>query len=158
ADLLAARDRVAAYGPPATGDDLAADWAALATWGEQQSTVAQRGLAALDDERARLQQAHDELVGDLGASATAAGIAVPDPARVRDACVAAAADARTAVERLDADRQRAAGHRTERESVADQRAVHELLATELGPRRFEAWLLEEALASLVAGASERLEQ
>jgi DNA repair protein SbcC/Rad50 len=42
--------------------------------------------------------------------------------------------------------------------VADQRAVHELLATELGPRRFEAWLLEEALASLVAGASDRLEQ
>jgi DNA repair protein SbcC/Rad50 len=158
ADLLAARDRVAAYGPPATGDDLAADWAGLATWADQQSAVAQRQLGGLDDERARLQQAHDELVGRLVASATAAGIAVPDPSRLRDACVAAAADARTAVERLDADRQRAAGHRAERESVADQRAVHELLATELGPRRFEAWLLEEALASLVAGASDRLEQ
>ena len=158
ADLLATRDRVAAYGPPPTGDDLAADWSALATWAEQQSSEAKRRLADLDGERTRLQHAHDELVGQLVSSATAAGIAVPDRSRLRDACVAAAADARTAVERLDADRQRAAGHRTEREAVADQRAVHELLASELGPRRFEAWLLEEALASLVAGASERLEQ
>lgn len=157
-DLLAARDRVAAYGPPPTGDDLAADWDLLAGWAEQQAADARRGLAAVDDERARMQRAHDELVGQLVGAATAAGIAVPDPSRLRDACVAAAADARTAVERLDADRQRAAGHRSEREAVADQRAVHELLATELGPRRFEAWLLEEALASLVAGASERLEQ
>ena len=158
ADLLAARDQVAAYGPPATGDDLAADWDALAAWAAQQSAGVQRGLAGLDDERARLQQAHDELVGQLVGSANAAGIAVPGPSRLRDACVAAAADARSALERLDADRRRAAGHRTEREAAADQRAVHELLATELGPRRFEAWLLEEALASLVAGASERLEQ
>ncbi|MCQ3971724.1 hypothetical protein, partial [Klebsiella pneumoniae] len=57
-----------------------------------------------------------------------------------------------------ADAERAAGHRADRDAVAGQRAVHELLAAELGPRRFEAWLLEEALASLVAGASQRLEQ
>lgn len=158
AALVSARDRVASLGPPATGTDLAADWSVLADWAVARAAALHARLAGLDDERASLQRTRDELAAGLVAEATAAGVAVPDPARLRDACVAAAADARSSVERLVADAERAAAHRAERVDVAEQRAVHDLLAAELGPRRFEAWLLEEALASLVAGASERLEQ
>lgn len=158
ASLVAARDGVAVLGPPPTGTDLAADWAALAGWASEQAASVRARLAQLDDERAGMQQAHRQLTDDLLVAARSAGIAVAEPDRLRDACVAAAADARTTAERLAADVERAAGHRDEREAVSERRAVHELLAAELGPRRFEAWLLEEALASLVAGASERLEQ
>jgi exonuclease SbcC len=157
-ELVATRDGVAALGPPPTGNDLAADWSALAAWAAEQAEAVRDRLRGLQDERQRIQQTHDDLVADLVAGAVAAGITVPDPARLRDACVAAAADARTTLERLVTDAERAAGHREERARAAEQRSVHELLAAELGPRRFEAWLLEEALASLVAGASERLEQ
>lgn len=156
--LGATRDGVASLGPPATGTDLAVDWAALDAWATGHADALRSRLAGLDDERAALQRTHDELLAELVAHATAAGVAVPAPARLRDACVAAAADARSAHERLAADAERAAGHRVEHDQVAEQRAVHELLAAELGPRRFEAWILAEALASLVAGASERLEQ
>jgi exonuclease SbcC len=158
AELVAARDRVAVLGPPPTGADLAADWTALADWAVEQAGSLQARRTRLEDERAGLERALEELTAGLVSTAGAAGISVGDPARLRDACIAAAADARTAVERLVADAERGAGHRRERDEVAGQRAVHELLAAELGPRRFEAWLLEEALASLVAGASERLEQ
>lgn len=158
AQLTAARDGVAALSPPPTGADLAADWAALADWAAQLGAAGRVGLAELDERGAGLRRSHDELVAELVAAAAAGGVAVPDRTRLRDACVAAAADARSSLDRLVADADRAAAHRAERSGVAEQRAVHELLAAELGPRRFEAWLLEEALASLVAGASERLEQ
>ncbi len=158
ADYAAARDRVADQGPPSAGDDLAADWSALADWARRRSDELTRSRQQLDHERSRLADQRQQLVATLVDAATDAGIAVPDPAALRDACVTAAADARTAHQRLVGDRDKAAAHRAELTEVAETRAVHELLAAELGPRRFEAWLLDEALSSLVAGASQRLEE
>ena len=158
AELLAARDRVAALGPPTPGPDLAAAWEALAAWAAEHASSLRARLVQIDAERAHLRRAHEAVTDRLVSTAVGAGIAVSQPDRLRDACIAAVADAHSGLDRIVADVERAAGHRADRDVVAEQRAVHELLATELGPRRFEAWLLEEALASLVAGASQRLEQ
>jgi exonuclease SbcC len=77
---------------------------------------------------------------------------------MRDACVAAAAEARARRERLLADHERAAALRAEQAELTERRRVHELLGQLLGAKGFEAWLLEGALQSLVARSTEILEQ
>jgi DNA repair protein SbcC/Rad50 len=116
---------------------------------------------ALDDAAARRDAAAAErtaLLADLTATATEAGVAVGAAAQLRDACVRAAADAAASHQRLVQQRSQAEALRAEQAGVADRRGVHEVLVAELHPKRFEAWLLEEALGALVDGASERLEQ
>ena len=91
-------------------------------------------------------------------TARAAGVAVAAFAGLRDACVAEAASTRVHRDRLEADRIAADDLRTERQQLTERRQVHELLAESLGARGFEAWLLDEALAVLLDGASIWLEQ
>lgn len=158
AEYAATRDRVAALAPPAPGDDLAADWAALDAWAIDQRRHLDQQLSALERERAAITSERRQVEVALVEAATDAEIEVVEPGHLRDACVTAAADARGEHRRLVDDRRRASEHRSELETVAEARAVHDLVATELGPKRFEAWLLDEALTSLVGGASERLEQ
>jgi len=158
AELAAVRDRVAAQGPPPLGDDLADDWARLAGWCTER-------IGALDDElgEARSRQASADaerraLVAELVEAARGAGVPVAGDQGLRDACVRAAAGAAAELEQLRQRRSQVELLRAEQVAIADQRSVHESLAAELHPKRFEAWLLEEALGALVAGASERLEQ
>lgn len=158
AELSAVRDRLAAQAPPALGDDLAADWRRLTEWC---AARADELRSALDEAGARRDAAGEErtaLLAELTATATAAGVAVASPAQLRDACVRAAADAAATHQRLLEQRAQAEVLRAEQVEVADRRGVHEVLVAELHPKRFEAWLLEEALGALVDGASERLEQ
>ena len=157
-ELTAVRDRVAAQGPPAFGDDLADDWERLTAWCRERAGVLQEALDAAQAQRAAVAAERTELLTELTGAATAAGIAVRSTEALRDSCVTAAADAGSALARINEQRERAAALLAEQAEVADQRSVHEALVSELHPKRFEAWLLEEALGALVAGASERLEQ
>ena len=158
AELTVTRDRVAAQGPPDLGDDIAEDWARLAGWCAQRAEVLAGELAAHEATRAAAGAERAALLDDLVHAARAQDIAVGEPAQLRDACVRAVADATSHHERLVEQRAQAADLRAEQAEIADQRSVHDALVSELHPKRFEAWLLEEALGALVAGASERLEQ
>ncbi|MFP5321149.1 MAG: AAA family ATPase [Acidimicrobiia bacterium] len=158
AELTVVRDRVAAEGPPPLGDDLADDWERLHAWCRQRAADLERELAEVRAQHEDLTGQRRSLVASLVDAAEGAGIRIADPGQLRDACVRAAADAASARERLDEQRALADRLRAEQAEVTDQRSVHEALVSELHPKRFEAWLLEEALTALVAGASERLEQ
>jgi len=158
AGLATVRDRVAAQGPPPLGDDLADDWRRLEDWAGERAAALGEQLEQARGQRAAATAERDHLVAELVRAAEGAGVRVPDPSTLRDACVRAAAEAAAAVARLREQQRLAGGLRAEQAQVADQRSVHEALVAELHPKRFEAWLLEEALAALVAGASERLEQ
>ncbi len=156
--FMATRDRLAALEPPVTTDDLAADWSALAGWAAQQTDEVRRRADAASQRRTQLaaEQAasHEQLIEQ----AAAAGLVVRSFEGLRDACVAEAASARVRHDRLVADLARADGLRSERDQFIERRQVHDLLADSLGARGFEAWLLDEALAVLLDGASTWLEQ
>lgn len=154
------RDRLAALGPPPATDDLAGDWRRLTSWSDEQRAAVAEHRATFEAERAAAAAERAELVRSLVGAAEAAGIPAPRAtvAAVRDATVRAAADAEQTRDRLTEARDRAVVLRDERADLAERREIHDVLAGELHPKRFEAWLLEEALAALVDGASHRLEQ
>jgi exonuclease SbcC len=153
----AARDRLAALGPPtAERTDLAADWSALEAW----STERRPGLQAdVERERAAVEQ-HRATARSIGEGVTAAcraaGIeATPD---ARGAVADALGDARSAVTAIQAAIDEAAELRAASASDLDAAAVATTLAGHLAANRFERWLLEEALSQLVAGATQLLHE
>lgn len=156
----AARDRLAALGPPAlTGDGPAAVWHALVDWAAERrrELAAERGTVAADHDAARAaltasELAARELVRDLGAPADGPLDAL------RDDLARLEAEADRAIAEFDADRARAdelaarVAQHEERAEVARQLALH------LQTNNFEAWLMEAALSELVDAASVRLRE
>lgn len=161
-EYATAREQVAVLEPPAPTEDLVDDWRTLAAWAADQRTTIEEARTQHETELAEVRAARRRRLDELARAVRDAGVEVPRAATdlrpLRDACVRAATDAMARRDRLRDDLEAADRRRDERATVADQRAVHETLVGELHPKRFEAWLLEEALASLVGGASERLEQ
>jgi exonuclease SbcC len=159
----AARDAVAALGPPAAERrDLAADWAALAAWAAERAPALAETAAT---HRAAAEAAEAEAAAGLAElvdACRAAGVDVP-PLRPRAGGLAAAwpgeavagarARAEAEVVRIDerlADAQRL---RAEAAAATERAQVADLLAGHLAANRFEKWLLDEAVHELVAGAS-----
>ncbi|HEX6254638.1 MAG TPA: SMC family ATPase [Euzebyales bacterium] len=152
------RDPLAALGPPAVErDDLATAWSQLLDWAEQRrpelaaaATTAEHAVAEIAEQwRARNRE--------LVAACTSADVPV-DGADPRSACAAA-------LERARGDRARVArAVETAVRLRAEMRADEQLtdtasaLGQHLGTRRFEQWLLNQALAQLVADASIRLRE
>ncbi len=158
ADFVTARDQVAAFGPPPVTADLSADWDALVRWSNDERAGRDASLEALSSARATATAARDERLAALGALAEEAGVAPTPAPGLRDRCVSALATARTEREQLEREVVLADGLREERAALDERRQVHDLLAEQLGARGFEAWLLDEALDALLAGASTWLEQ
>ncbi|HTQ93532.1 MAG TPA: AAA family ATPase, partial [Streptosporangiaceae bacterium] len=156
--LRRARDSVVSLGAPAVQEgDLAAAWAALATWaGEQHADRGQR-LPGLDAAASALRQ--DITTGTaalLGLLAEHGIAGMTDPARAPGEVARHVARAESALDRVRRDRAEAA-------RLDDQVRAHredEQVASELGrllrSDRFERWLCGEALDSLVAEASATL--
>lgn len=151
------RDRLAVHGPPAATDDLAADWKELVQWAAATAQERAAAAATAAEERDRRARERSELFDALSAEVAAAGVTAGRGA-LRDACVDAAAHARAEHERLERDLAAVAVLRDERAHLDERRAVHELLAEQLGARGFESWLLDEALDVLLDGATAWLEQ
>jgi exonuclease SbcC len=154
----AARDRLAALEPPpADRDDIAIAWERLLEWAmgrapqlQADAVAAQR---AVDDIADRWRGRNGELVAACRAADVAVDGGAPLPA-----CVAALERARgdrarlaTAVETAT----RLRGEVRDDEALAD---TAERLGRHLGTRRFEQWLLNQALAQLVGDASVRLRE
>ncbi|GAA1811244.1 SMC family ATPase [Planosporangium flavigriseum] len=152
-DFDRVRDDLARLGPPpADRDDLAGAWTALAGWTaaellRRQGTRAE--VAASVADASRVADAVRDRLSSLFAAADA-GKPTDDPSRA----------AAVAVERAEAALRRVEERRADAARLREQRATHEreaqvakALATHLRANNFERWLLEEALDSLVDGAS-----
>ncbi|NUR72783.1 MAG: SMC family ATPase, partial [Hamadaea sp.] len=145
--------------PPVDRENLQVAWSGLAGWAEQ----AGRQLTTLRteaDQAARQATASEEAVverirnwfdeAEVGMPREIAGLD-----RAVTVAVERAAAARDKI--LDA-RKRADELRAQRKQIEADRAVAATLAQHLKANNFEAWLLEEALDGLVAGASEILRE
>jgi len=145
--------------PPVDREDLQGAWSGLAGW----ATRARQQLTSLREEAdraARQATASEETVlerirdwfdeAEVGMPREIAGLD-----RAVTVAVERAAAARAKI--LDA-RKRADELRAQRKQIEGDRAVAATLAQHLKANNFEAWLLEEALDALVAGASEILRE
>ena len=155
-DLDRARDLVAGLGaPPLDREDLAADWAALVGWAARRAPAEEReaaeataagaqaeGNRAAEEERLRRLLA----AADVGA-AGAAGRPVAEVA------AAALAGAEGEVERISAAVAAADKARRQQAEAGEAAQVAGALATHLKADRFEKWLLDEAVAELLGGAT-----
>lgn len=152
-----ARDRLAALEPPASERaDLAADWAALVAWSEAERprhAVEQQSQRAAAAEHQRTLAAIDERV--VTACATAGVEPGSDP---RGAVGDALARAEAEVRRIDGAMEEAAELRSIAAADLSAAAIASALANHLKADRFERWLLAEALAQLVAGATALLHE
>jgi exonuclease SbcC len=157
-DFDRVRDDLGRLGPPpADRDDLAAAWTALADWTGAELVrrrSAREEVAASVADASRAEAAVRDRISALFA---AAGLSVSpdDPARA----------AAVAVERAEAALRRVEERRADAARLREQRTTHEreaqvakALANHLRANNFERWLLEEALDSLVDGASRILRE
>ncbi|MGC9669820.1 AAA family ATPase [Planosporangium sp. 12N6] len=152
------RDDLARLGPPpADREDLAGAWTALADWTAAELLRRREAREAAAASVADAERATASVRSRIGALFTAAGLAAStdDPARA----------AAVAVERAEAALRRVEERRADAARLREQRAAHEresqvarALSTHLRANNFERWLLEEALDSLVDGASEILRE
>jgi DNA repair protein SbcC/Rad50 len=157
----AARDTVAAHGPPAAERlDLAADWRALLAWAADRrpaldAEAAEHRAAAAGHraEAAGLLAAVVAACEDCGVAPGRAGTAGAWPGEAVAAAHAGAEAAVRAVEGRIAEGERL---RAEAAAATESHQVADALAHHLAANRFEKWLLDEALHQLVAGASEIL--
>lgn len=156
-EFAATRDRLAALEPPPPPrDDLAGAWAELTDWirhlTENMADQVVEAEAAVQEAGDALDKHRDELERLLS-EAEVEGDG-PASARLAAALATAQAELTRVVERcqqrqtLEADRQR----------LSEEEAVASVLSKHLFAPNFEGWLLAEALATLVQGANELLDQ
>ncbi len=152
-DFARQRDAVSHLKPPSPERvSLLADWSALASWavehhgrlGAEREELAATGKDLARD-RARLLERLTEAIEPFALD--------PDPAGL----TAAVAAARAAAEgRVDAARERKADQERLRKRIDELSADREIngaLGRHLSANGFEAWLLNEALDNIVAGAT-----
>ncbi|NOY55357.1 MAG: exonuclease subunit SbcD [Actinobacteria bacterium] len=154
----AVRDRVAPLGPPSPRrDDLLADWTELVTWARHATDLRSRTVKEAAEKVAAAEQALGERRRTLVATVEEAGLTVGSRP-VRDVCVDAIATAKLGLDRLRADRVQAAKLAVEAKEQRRIATVAGALEQHLRSNRFEAWLLEEALADLTVGANRLLHE
>ena len=153
-DFDTARDKVAAFGPPAVRrHDLAGSWSDLVAWATDQ-VAAQQALA--EEQRQAASAAKDELdalTAALTARCGECGVVVGQGRRARDAAADALAAAKADRERITSELAQAQRLRDELVCYRERAEVARALAGHLAANRFEQWLLDEALERLAEGAS-----
>ena len=157
--FAAARDRVAAFGPPAAQrTELAAAWSALGAWAQAEAA----GKRAEADEARRSADAAaadlNALQAKLAARCDECAVVVVGSGRARDAVADAIAGADAEHRRLKAGLEQAQRWRLEIAGHAERAEVAKELVTHLSSRGFERWLLDEALGQLAVGASSVLRE
>lgn len=160
-ELSGVRDRLAALAPPPVTGDHIADWATMTDWATAQSGELSAAISAGESDRQRLEKAESELRTALVESLAEAGVRISgsfSEVAVSTAVARAVATAQSALERIQERRKHAARISEDISAAKSSEALHKQLATLLGARNFERWMVEEALQALVAEASATLAQ
>lgn len=153
-DFDAARDTVAALAPPAANrDDLAIAWRDISAWAAEQAGSAKEQRSRLVGERDAARSEVSRITHELDALFTDVGLSKPDDGGHRQDAAVAVERATAARERIVHMREQADSLRAQRAAIEAERQVATALANHLRANNFEAWLLQEALEALVAGAS-----
>jgi DNA repair protein SbcC/Rad50 len=148
----AARDRVAALGPPAPARaDLAADWAELAAWVADRRPVLEVEVVEHRKAAAEARDALQETTDRLATMARRVGVDLAEVATAK-------ARAEAALEQIRTNLRRADELRLVLTAATESRDVARSVADHLKADRFERWLLDEALQQLVVGATSRLHE
>jgi exonuclease SbcC len=154
----AARDTVAALGPPAPECiDLAADWRALLAWADERqpqlATEIEEHLAAA----ARAEEDADDRRAALVEACRTAGVQPPPPPTWPGEAVAAQQALTTEkVQRIEHAIAEANRLRDDIAAATERRQVADTLARHLDAKHFEKWLLDEAVHRLASGATQIL--
>ena len=152
------RDRVASLEPPVPERmDLAVDWAELRDWALDTISRLTAESAAAEQQGEELQRQLNEREAALQALVEQAGLTLAGRP-TRDVIVDALS---AATHELDALRRAVARSGEIRATIGTTTESAELaksLGRHLSATGFEAWLMEEALAALVAGANVLLEE
>ena len=150
------RDALAALAPPpAGGDRLADDWAALVAWAEEQHPLLEEQAAAAEADAAAADEARAALVTKIddfcrGVEIELAGreplvVAVEELTRAEGQLAA-----------LDESLERRAALEGERSTAGHAERVARSLGTHLKADHFERWILDEAHDRLLEGATQQL--
>ena len=153
------RDRLAPLGPPpATRVDLAADWTSMADWAAVELPARMALAREAEGRAASVAAEHKELLTELAAKCAAAGVDVARGGDVRTAVVDALGAATAERSRIEAALNEAVAYRADVVAHGHRADVARELARLLSAHHFEKWVLDEALAGLVAGATELLRE
>ncbi|MBX7554975.1 SMC family ATPase [Streptomyces sp. tea 10] len=163
-ELTAARDAVAALAPPSLDtDDLAAAWAALASWAAREASDRQADTAQAQADAQAANDKAEQLLDQLEALLRDHDLDPHDlgdgPGRATQAprMVAVAAErARGQAERIQRSLAAAASLRDKIDAARTRQRVAAELARLMRANKFPQWLADSALDTLVAGASQSL--
>ncbi|MCY4666056.1 MAG: SMC family ATPase [Acidimicrobiaceae bacterium] len=157
-DYSRVRDSLAELAPPGPSGSLLTDWETLAVWAEDQQGLLVKQRASAEASRQGAEARRREVV--QGARELCAPYFEPGADPQRYDVEMALAVQRAAAAHAQAERERRSRAALE-QRVAEVRA-EESVASELGrllsARGFERWVMQEAVASLVERANERLLQ
>jgi exonuclease SbcC len=162
AEIAAATTALAVLDPPAVdAAQPAAAWATLLAWAAEQAPVVESGIEAARKELAEAIARRDEQLAALGDACRALGVEAVPGAGLTDLRLAVVAEERDAANRHARAAEafaKAGALREEAEGLAARAVVADELGRLLAGRDsgFVAWLLDEALHALVAGASDTL--
>ncbi|MET9225842.1 SMC family ATPase [Lentzea sp. NPDC003310] len=151
-----ARDPLAALGAPELDpSDLHTAWTSLVQWAqekaEQSAARLDTATAAVNDTRTLLDRLEQELTTDLQAAEVSAGQPVGEKAAV--AVATALTQARSEHRRMAERLAERAGLRADIRDAEEQSQVARLLADHLRSDKFQRWLVDSAIDTLVKEAS-----
>lgn len=151
------RDRLAALGPPEAGRvDLASDWAELVAWASTEAPARRDLLAAARTEAAEAASARGDLLAGLTRTVAAHGLRPAADGDLRGPVAAARRTAEHERDRIVAGLDEGAAQRTALADATTRADLAHELARLLNANHFEKWVLDEAVAVLVEGATELL--
>ena len=160
AALAAARDKLVALGAPTvaagTGQDLAAAWATLAGWAAAEGASRTQRLPELQNAAAGLKQQFDAAAAALGQLLAEHDVHADPPTRAPAAVADQRARTEGQLQRIQADRKKAAQLDKQIAALREENQVAAMLGNLLRATSFERWLCSEALDSLVREASATL--
>lgn len=163
--LARMRDPLTRYGAPAiTEDTLAAAWNQLDGWARTKENALAADITKTRETADEAARQYQSAIATLSDALTRAELPPPNPgtppheirAAITGEVAAAAAAARTAAQHAaDRFRERERLHK-QKDEATEQAQVAATLTNLLRSDAFQAWLLESALTSLVADASDLL--
>ncbi|MGH2753596.1 MAG: AAA family ATPase [Actinomycetota bacterium] len=156
----AIRDSLAALEPPpATREDLAADWEALLRWAGEQTGPLQKRVAEAGKQINSATKGRHKLIDKLEQTCIDCAVQV-DEGRVLEAVVAAHTSAERQVKDIEEAISKAAAARSQMKELSLEQETAHQLAQHLTarPGQFVSWIVNEALRRLVEGATQILRQ